>query len=83
MTKKRLPNSVFEYVYGGSDDEHTLRHNRVEFDQYRFKPKTMANVGTRDLSTTLFGHSCQMPLAIGPTGFNGMLTRDGCLKPSW
>ncbi len=39
IAKKRLPNFVFEYVYGGSDDEHTLRHNRAVFDQYLFKPK--------------------------------------------
>ncbi|MBE0462566.1 MAG: alpha-hydroxy acid oxidase [Halomonadaceae bacterium] len=80
IAKKKLPNFVFEYVYGGSDDEHTLRHNRAVFDQYLFEPKTMTNVGARDLSTTLFGRSYQMPLAIGPTGFNGMLTRDGDLK---
>ncbi|MGO3057299.1 MAG: alpha-hydroxy acid oxidase, partial [Halomonas sp.] len=69
IAKKRLPNFVFEYVYGGSDDEHTLRHNRAVFDQYLFEPKTMTNVGARDLRTTLFGRSYQMPLAIGPTGF--------------
>ncbi|PRY66262.1 (S)-mandelate dehydrogenase [Vreelandella songnenensis] len=80
IAKKRLPNFVFEYVYGGSDDEHTLRHNRAVFDQYLFKPKTMTNVGVRDLSTTLMGGTFQMPLAIGPTGFNGMLTREGDLK---
>lgn len=80
IARKRLPNFVFEYVYGGSDDEHTLRHNRAVFDQYLFEPKTMTKVGTRDLSTLLFGRAYSMPLAIGPTGFNGMLTRDGDLK---
>ncbi|WP_447553311.1 alpha-hydroxy acid oxidase [Vreelandella sp. EE22] len=80
IAKKRLPNFVFEYVYGGSDDEHTLRHNRSVFDEYRFLPKTLTSVGTRDLSTTLFGQRYAMPLAIGPTGFNGMLTYDGDRK---
>lgn len=80
IAKKRLPNFVFEYVYGGSDDEHTLHHNRTVFDQYLFEPRTMTKVGTRDLSTTLFDRSYQMPVAIGPTGFNGMLTRDGDRK---
>lgn len=80
IAKKKLPNFVFEYVYGGSDDEHTLRHNRAIFDRYLFEPKTLTRVGPRDLSTTLFGRSYQMPLAIGPTGFNGMLTRDGDRK---
>ncbi|MCS2609181.1 alpha-hydroxy acid oxidase [Halomonas dongshanensis] len=80
IAKKKLPNFVFEYVYGGSDDEHTLRHNRQVFDEYLFEPKTMTNVGVRDLHTQLLGNTYQMPLAIGPTGFNGMLTRDGDLK---
>lgn len=80
IAKKKLPNFVFEYVYGGSDDEHTLRHNRQVFDEYLFEPRTMTNVGVRDLRTQLLGNAYQMPLAIGPTGFNGMLTRDGDLK---
>lgn len=80
IAKKRLPNFVYEYVYGGSDDEHTLQHNRSVFDRYLFEPKTLTKVGPRDLSTTLFGQPYQMPLVIGPTGFNGMLTRDGDRK---
>ncbi|WP_260578829.1 alpha-hydroxy-acid oxidizing protein [Vreelandella populi] len=39
-----MSNFVFEYVYGGSDDEHTLRNNRTVFDQHLFEPRTMTNV---------------------------------------
>lgn len=80
IAKRRLPNFVFEYVYGGSDDEHTLAHNRSVFDRYLFEPKTMTRVGPRKLETSLFGQEHRLPVAIGPTGFNGMLSRDGDLK---
>ncbi|WP_249976453.1 alpha-hydroxy acid oxidase [Vreelandella olivaria] len=80
IAKRRLPNFVFEYVYGGSDDEHTLRHNRSVFDRYQFEPRTLTRVGPRNLSTTLFGQQSGLPLVIGPTGFNGMLSQDGDKK---
>jgi len=80
IARRRLPNFVFEYLYGGSDDEQTLRHNRAVFDDYLFEPLTLTRVEPRDLTTSLLGKSHAMPLVIGPTGFNGMLTRHGDVK---
>ena len=80
IAKKRLPNFVFEYLHGGSDDEHTLRHNREVFDQYLFKPKSLTKIGPRDLATSLLGKRYSLPMVIGPTGFNGMLTKHGDIK---
>ncbi|QEM82787.1 alpha-hydroxy acid oxidase [Halomonas binhaiensis] len=80
IAQRRLPNFVFEYLQGGADDERALQHNRAVFDDYRFMPRTLTRVGPRDLSTTLMGKSHALPLVIGPTGYNGMLSRDGDIK---
>lgn len=80
IARRRLPNFVFEYLYGGADDERTLHHNRAVFDDYLFEPRTLTRVGPRDLTTSLLGCHSAMPLVIGPTGFNGMLTRNGDTK---
>ena len=34
IAKRRLPNFVYEYIHGGSDDEVTLERNRAIFDKY-------------------------------------------------
>jgi len=80
IARRRVPNFVFEYVFGGADDEASLANNRAVFDQYRFTPLTLTDVGTRDLHTQIFGRTINMPIAIGPTGFNGMITKEGDLK---
>ncbi|MDN3525252.1 alpha-hydroxy acid oxidase [Halomonas sabkhae] len=80
IAQRRLPHLVYEYLQGGADDERTLRHNRDTFDDYLFEPRTLTRVGPRDLSTTLQGTLHALPLVIGPTGYNGMLTRNGDVK---
>ncbi|HEX7386066.1 MAG TPA: alpha-hydroxy acid oxidase [Castellaniella sp.] len=80
VARRRVPNFVFEYIYGGADDEVSLAHNRAAFDRYRFTPRTLTDVSVRDISTKLFGRKLDMPVVIGPTGFNGMVTKDGDLK---
>lgn len=43
------------------------------------QPRTLRDVGQRNLARSFFGRSAQLPFMIGPTGFNGLLTRDGDL----
>src|SRR3546814_16151460 len=80
IARRRLPNFAFEYILGGADDEVSLANNRAVFDRYRFTPRTLTDVGTRDIGMQLFGRKIGMPVVIGPTGFNGMVTKDGGLK---
>lgn len=80
IAQRRLPNFVFEYLQGGSDDECTLARNRSVFADYLFEPRTLTRVGPRDLTGKLLGKQYAMPLAIGPTGYNGMLTANGDIK---
>jgi (S)-mandelate dehydrogenase len=77
MALSRLPNFVAEYLEGGAEDEYTLRNNRGAFERYRFVHRVLVDVADRSLATTVFGQPCGMPVVIGPTGFNGLLWRNG------
>jgi len=79
MAQRRLPNFSFEYVEGGADDEVTLRRNRMIFESITLQPRTLRNVGHRDLHRDWFGRPAALPFMIGPTGFNGLLTAQGDL----
>lgn len=79
LARRRVPRFSFEYVDGGADDEITLAENRAAFADVRIVPRQLAGIGEIDLSTTVLGRRTELPIAIGPTGYNGMLSRHGDL----
>ncbi|PWJ84534.1 (S)-mandelate dehydrogenase [Pseudaminobacter salicylatoxidans] len=79
MARRRVPRFSFEYVDGGADDELTLAGNRAAFAGLQILPHQLAGLGEIDLSTNVLGRRTELPIAIGPTGYNGMLSRDGDL----
>jgi len=79
VARRRVPNFAFEYVEGGAEDEIALKRNRDVFERITWVPRTLAGVGTPDLSTEILGETCHLPLVIAPTGFNGMLWPQGDL----
>ena len=79
IARRRLPNFTFEYVEGGAEDEIALKRNRDVFERITWVPRTLAGVGTPELSTEILGATCHLPLIIAPTGFNGMLWPQGDL----
>jgi len=80
IARRRLPRFVFSYVDGGSEDELTLRGNRDSFSNWKFRPRTLNDVTTRNLSATILGKSAAMPVIVGPTGLNGLSWRNGDLE---
>src|SRR6267154_873216 len=50
-----LPQAIYDYIAGGSEDEATLRGNREAFARYRFRFKILASTDHTDLSCELFG----------------------------
>jgi (S)-mandelate dehydrogenase len=77
IARRRIPGFAFEYVEGGAEDEATLRRNREAFAALRFVPQTLIDTSGRSLETAVFGRRSAAPLAIAPTGLNGMLHPDG------
>lgn len=80
MARRRVPNFCFEYVEGGSEDEVTLRRNREVFSKLLFQPRTLVDVAERNQRKQLLGEEVASPFLIGPTGFSGMLSRQGDLS---
>ncbi|MCM2493643.1 alpha-hydroxy-acid oxidizing protein [Burkholderia glumae] len=79
LARRRLPRRVFDYLDGGAEDERGLRRNRAAFERLAFVPRRLADVGTRELSTTLLGTRLAAPFVIAPTGLNGLIHPDGDL----
>ena len=77
VARRRVPGFVFEYVEGGAEDEASLNGNRAAFGAVRFVPPTLIDTEGRSVATELFGVPCGAPLAIAPTGLNGMLCPHG------
>lgn len=75
--RRRVPGFVFEYVEGGAEEEATLRGNREAFAALRFVPPTLIDTEGRSLGTELLGAPAGAPLAIAPTGLNGLLHPHG------
>lgn len=76
LAAKRLPESVFEYIEGGGEDEVSLRRNRSSFDDWTFLPR-WGSVANHSLSSTLLGGPVAMPLTLSPTGGTRLFHPDG------
>jgi (S)-mandelate dehydrogenase len=72
MAHRRLPGFVVEYLEGGSEDEAALSRNVAALAEWHFLHRSMVDVSRRDVSTTLFDRKMTIPVAIAPTGFNGL-----------
>lgn len=75
--RRRLPHFLFEYFDGGSYAEQTLRANIEDLQRIALRQRVLNDVSMIDLSTTLFGQSLSMPVALGPIGLAGMAARRG------
>lgn len=74
--RRRLPGIVWDVIAGGAGDEITLRMNRDALARVSLRPRALADVRQRDLSTTVLGQRVSMPVLLAPTGFNRMAHRE-------
>ncbi len=79
LAQRCVPRMAFEYVDGGAEDEVTLRRNREVLQRIGFVPRTLVQVSERTQRVEVLGQAIELPLIIAPTGFNGLLRRDGDL----
>ncbi len=72
LARRRLPRVVFDALDGGAGTEWTMRENSAAFGRLRLRPRAFAEVGERDLGTTVLGERASMPLLLAPCGFARM-----------
>ncbi|REK13012.1 MAG: alpha-hydroxy-acid oxidizing protein [Planctomycetota bacterium] len=77
LARERLPQVVFDYYFGGAEDELTVAENRASWQRIRLRPRVLADVGTRDLKTTVLGADTSMPVMLAPCGFNALAHAEG------
>lgn len=76
MARQRLPHFAWEYLEGGAEEELTLKRNRQAFSDIGLLPQTLVACPDTQTQRSLLGTDVPLPMAIGPTGYNGMLYRD-------
>ncbi len=68
LAKRRLPWMIFDYIDGAAGAETGASGNRAALDAITLRPRVLQDVSTRDLSTSIFGHSADRPFGIAPMG---------------
>jgi L-lactate dehydrogenase (cytochrome) len=77
LHKRRVPKAFFDYADRGSYSEDTLRANRDDLQQVKFRQRVLVDVSRCDLSTAILGEPAAMPLILAPVGLLGMQHGDG------
>ena len=72
----KLPDAVWDYFVGGSDDEVTLHENRKAFQKISIYPKILRDVANRCLATEVLGTPVSLPVLIAPTAFLSLACPD-------
>lgn len=75
--RRRLPRFLSEYIDGGSYAEATLRRNVSDLADIALRQRVLRDGSAIDLSSSLFGQSLALPVALAPIGLAGMTARRG------
>lgn len=75
--RKRLPRAIFDFVDGGAGHEYTLRANEQAFERYAFRPRVLTDVAGVDLGVSVLGKRCDLPLFLGPSGVQRLVSKEG------
>jgi isopentenyl diphosphate isomerase/L-lactate dehydrogenase-like FMN-dependent dehydrogenase len=78
LAKQRMANIpwAWDYYEGGSDDEVSLRANRVVLEQLRLRPRMLVDVSRCDMRTSVSGIPVSMPILVAPTAGHGLAHPD-------
>jgi isopentenyl diphosphate isomerase/L-lactate dehydrogenase-like FMN-dependent dehydrogenase len=72
-----LPDASAAYLFGGAEDERTLRSNREAFERIGVRPRILAGFSAADLRTTVLGTESSMPILVAPVGHQRLFHADG------
>lgn len=75
--EQRIPPAHWGYIAGGANDEVTVGANRAAFDRILIRYRTMVDVSTRNLSTSVLGIPVSFPVLVAPTAMQKLAHADG------
>ncbi len=79
IARNKMDPAHWDYIDGGSDDEVTLRSNRISLERIRLRPRVLANVSANvlDTHTSVLGTSVSMPLLVAPMAMHCLAHPEG------
>lgn len=77
LARAQMTALFWDYYAGAADDEVTLHANREAFRRFWLRPRTLVNVKTCDLRTTVLGTPISMPILAAPTALHGLARPEG------
>ncbi|GMV09383.1 MAG: alpha-hydroxy-acid oxidizing enzyme [Gemmatimonadota bacterium] len=73
----RMDAAAWGYYAGGANDEVTLRENRAAWERLALRYRTMVDVTTRRLATTVLGETIDFPVMVAPTAMQKLAHPEG------
>jgi (S)-mandelate dehydrogenase len=73
LAARRVPQIFFDYLDGGTGDEHGIAANRQAFDSITLVPQFLGKANGGDGSATVFGRRYSIPLGVSPVGVAGFI----------
>ncbi|KAH9944576.1 glyoxylate dehydrogenase [Amylocystis lapponica] len=77
VAKNVIPAKAWAYYSSASDDEITLRENRMAYQRVWFRPRILRDVSSVDWSTTILGQKSTLPVYISATALGKLGHPDG------
>lgn len=75
--RARLPQTVFDYISGGSDDESTMRANVAAWEQMELWPHVLRDVANVSTATSVLGRPVTTPVVVSPTAMQRLMHPEG------
>jgi isopentenyl diphosphate isomerase/L-lactate dehydrogenase-like FMN-dependent dehydrogenase len=77
LSRRRLPQAVFDYLDGGAEGEVTLRENCRVFEDVTFRARQAVPVPGCELRTHLLGSELSFPALLAPIGYSRLMHPGG------
>jgi len=77
IARRRVPQSVFDYLDGGAEGEVTLRENCRIFNDVTFRPRHAVALTDCSLCTTVLGFKLSLPFLLAPVGYSRLMHPGG------
>ncbi|MGW4335915.1 alpha-hydroxy acid oxidase [Rhodococcus koreensis] len=75
--RRKLPDMVWAYVDGGSDDLVTLDRNTSDFSKWAFQPRVLTGKEGLGMASMLGQTPIDIPVYLSPTGISGLCHHTG------
>lgn len=77
LAREALDPTFYDYIAGGSDDEATIRRNRLDFERITLRPRVLVDVSTVDTAATVLGTPISLPVLLAPAAGHKMCCQEG------